>query len=75
MPHFVVDMEVTPAQSVWDCFVAEALRRGGRPAEAHVTTPVSQRVFQPLSVVSSTEVVLQPQFQQLHQLLDMLSRM
>ncbi len=74
-PYFVDDLEVSPAQAVWDCFVAEAVRRDVRPAEVHVTTPVAQRVLQPLAAVSSTEVVLQPQFQQLHQLLDMLSRM
>ena len=72
-PHFVTDKEVTPAQAVWDCFVAEALRRGERPSEVHVTTPVAQRTLQPLSAVSSTEVVLQVEFQQLHELLRMLS--
>jgi hypothetical protein len=73
-PHLVTDLEVTAAQVVWDCFVAEAVRRNVRPAEVHVTTPVAQRVLQPLAAVSSTEVVLQPQFQQLHELLNMMSR-
>jgi hypothetical protein len=73
-PHLVPDLEVTPAQAVWDCLVAEAVRRGARPAEVHVTTPVAQRVLQPLTSVSSTEVVLQSQFQQLHELLSVMSR-
>ena len=73
-PHLVTDLEVTPAQAVWDCFVAEAVRRGVRPSEVHVTTPVAQQVLQPLASVSSTEVVLQSQFQQLSELLSMMSR-
>ena len=74
-PHFVTDLEVTPAQAVWDCFAAEALRRGERPAEVHVTTPIALHVLRPLSAVSSTQVVLQSQFQQLDGLFELLGRM
>jgi hypothetical protein len=73
-PHLVTDLEVSPAQAVWDCFVAEAVRRDVRPAEVHVVTPVARQVLQPLVDLSSTEVVQQPQFQQLHELLNMMSR-
>lgn len=75
LPHVVADLETSPAQAVWDCVVAEALRRGVRPAELHVTTPLAYEAFQGLAAISSTDVVHQPEFQQLHELLNVMSRM
>lgn len=55
--------------------MAEVLRSGERPAQLHVTTGIAKQVFQPLASVSNTKVVQQSQFQQLHDLLQMMGQL
>ena len=72
-PYMGVTLEVTPTEAIWRGLAQTALERGCRPAEVHVLTPVAESVLKPLESLSQTQIVRQSSFQQLHELLHMLS--
>jgi hypothetical protein len=72
-PYLGATLEITPAEAIWRGLAQTALERGCRPAELHVLTPAAESVLKPLGQLCQTQVLRQSQFQQLHELLNMLS--
>lgn len=74
VPYLGSTLAMTPGEAVWRGLAQSALARGCRPAEVHVTTSLAQATLKPLEALSATRIVRQPNFQQLHELLNMMSQ-
>jgi hypothetical protein len=74
VPYMGTTLEMTPAAAVWRALLQSALARECRPYEVDVTTALAEETLKPIEALCGTKIVRQERFQQLDELLNMMSR-